>query len=118
MIKNILIKTRDRLAQIPFLIKTIDRIAQLKVFLIRVNTYVLVATMAMTLYLTLSNMGINIKTWYVPVLIASLFGVLLIGWLDKVLGFHRRELEKITEQNPQVMEMLEILRELKDEKNN
>lgn len=98
-----------------------EKFAFLKVYLVRANSYIMLFIMGMNIFLVLTKVkekwpSFNIYVWFVPALVLSLVIIIIFGWLDRKLGFHKSETEKMASQNPQLMEVLKIVKEIKKEK--
>jgi len=81
-----------------------SKIIHSKVFMLRTMSYVGIFNSVMLLFLTLSrfeNYGINIdiRVWFIPIVIGIIFTLITIGFLEDKLGFYKAEISMSVKRN-------------------
>jgi hypothetical protein len=94
--------------------------AESKVWVHRSMSYVSLLNSGMILFLLLSRLedygfDLEIKNWFFPIFIGSIFILLFVGYLDDRLGFHREEHRASQKRNPYMKEILDKLNKLESE---
>jgi hypothetical protein len=94
-----------------------------KVYLSRANGYAGIISLGMLLYLSISDLkkyGILIKldTYFFPILLFVIAFLIFLGWVDDKIGLFREEIRFITRRNPQMEEVLEQLKSIKEDLKN
>jgi len=92
-----------------------------KVYLLRMLGYVQFFNLGMLLYLTLSDLtqygiNINMKIWFIPIMLLSVILLIVGGLIEDKTKVFSQEMKTRTERNPQMMEMLKILRKLENDR--
>ena len=96
-----------------------------KVFINRAVSYLSIINSGMILFLLLSRLqdygvGIHITKWFFPIFVIGIVLMILVGYMDYKLGFHREEMRTVSSRNPYFNEIIERLdrveKELKKKK--
>jgi len=107
--------------------KIIKKIAKGKLFLQRAKGYLEIINLSMIFFVFLNSandlgLNINIKIFYIPLLIFSLSALFFLGYLDYTKGVYKEEIRAIWKINPHWKDLHERLdnleRLIKNEKNN
>ncbi|NQU79396.1 hypothetical protein HQ545_06535 [Candidatus Woesearchaeota archaeon] len=85
-----------------------------KIFINRATSYITIINSGMILFLLLSRLqeyglNIHISKWFFPIFLVSVIVMMIVGYLDYKLGFHREESRVVTERNPYFKEIIERL---------
>jgi hypothetical protein len=85
--------------------------ARYKIYFDRARMYVSYAQTAAVVLTTLKVFDI-IPPWWaiVPLVLVFTILCLFVGWLDMRLGVYSEENRRMTEQNPVIMEILELIK--------
>jgi len=91
-----------------------------KVNIQRSMSYVSIINSGMILFLLLSKLQdygikIHITKWFIPIFVASIVIMMVVGYLDHKLGFHREESRVQGSRNPYFKEIIERLDRLEEE---
>lgn len=100
-------------------IKFREFFTECKVNINRSLSYVTLINSGMILFLLLSRLqeygiSIHITKWFFPIFLGTALTMLLIGYLDFKLGFHREEAKRVTRRNPYFSEILEKLDKIEE----
>ncbi len=76
-----------------------------KININRSLSYVAIINSGMILFLLLSRLQdygitIHLTKWFIPIFILSIIGMMLVGFMDHKLGFHREESRIVSKRNP------------------
>ncbi|MFC1754980.1 hypothetical protein ACFL96_16575 [Thermoproteota archaeon] len=91
-----------------------------KVFINRAISYVSIINSGMILFLLLSRLqdyglNVHITRWFFPIFIASIIAMVLVGYMDYKLGFHREESRIVSKRNPYMEEIVERLERIENQ---
>ncbi|MFP4401278.1 MAG: hypothetical protein ACLFPQ_05325 [Candidatus Woesearchaeota archaeon] len=87
------------------------RIVRSKILIQRSLSYVAILNSAMILFLVLSKfqdygLEIHITQWFIPIYAITFILLVLFGWLESKVGFHREEVEQNMHINPYTKEWM------------
>jgi len=89
---------------------------RMKVYLGRSNTYLTIINSMSILFLAtekIKDYGFNLTVGYQVMIAITMFATLLfIGWLDTHFGLYKMETKMCSDNNPQVVETLEIVKRI------
>jgi len=85
-----------------------------KVWAQRTMSWLAVANSAMILFLVLAKLqeyGLNISIthWFVPIFIASILLLIILGYIEDRAGFHREEIREVYKRNPMMHDIIDRL---------
>lgn len=94
-----------------------------KVNIQRSMSYISIINSGMILFLLLSKLQdygikIHITKWFFPIFIVSILIMMIVGYLDYKLRFHREEARVQGSRNPYFKEILERLDKIEEEVKN
>jgi hypothetical protein len=74
-------------------------------------SYIAIANTAMILFLLMSRLedygiSIDIAKWFFPILILGMTAMIIVGYIDDKLGFHREENRQLSESNPYLKDIV------------
>jgi hypothetical protein len=100
--------------------KIVSKLLDYKIYISRATSYIAIVNTGMILMLFLSKledygMDIELQNWGLPIYIITLILCIFIGYLDVKLGLYKSEVGKSQQQNPQMLHIIEELKEIKDE---
>lgn len=93
-------------------------IARNKIYLDRSRTYLSYFQLLMLFKLTLSDIGIRDNIWLIIGFAVSIVLMLVVGYLDTKFGIRSRELEDNSVKNPVLMEILNRIKNIENDKGN
>jgi hypothetical protein len=84
-----------------------NKIVHAKVFAVRTMSYVAVANAIMLVFLTLTRLedyglNFNIENYFLPILLLGAVALIIIGYLEDKLGFHKAEVGVLANRNPRM----------------
>lgn len=85
-----------------------------KIFIQRSMSYVAILNSGMILFLMLSRLenygfDINLKTWFLPIFIITIAGMVTVGFIDTRLGFFAEEKRRIHNRDPHQRDIIRRL---------
>ncbi|MBT3465389.1 hypothetical protein HN827_02825 [archaeon] len=85
-----------------------------KIFYQRALGYISIINSSMILFLFLSNLekygiDIDLKNWFVPLLIIGVIGLIFVGYMEDKLGIFTAESGARTKRNPQMQMIIDKL---------
>lgn len=88
-----------------------------KIFAQRTMTYVSILNTMMLLFLILKSLkdygfNLNLKIWFIPIMVVGLFMLVLIGYIEDRLGMYRMEIEAVHNRSPQLVEILAKVKDI------
>lgn len=91
-----------------------------KVWIQRSMSYIAIVNSGMILFLLLSRLQdygiqIHIAKWFFPIFVATIIIMLIIGYMDDKLGFHKEEHKVAQRRNPYMKEIIERLDNIEKE---
>lgn len=92
-----------------------NSLVMVKIYISRTMSYVSIINAGMIFYIFIkgTNLNINMKIWFVPLILVGTFLLIFIGYIEDKLGFFKLEIELRQKRNPQITE---ILKEVKKNK--
>ena len=95
----------------------IYRVGRWKMFIQRSVGYISIVNMVMIIFMFLSSLenygvDVNLKLWFLPIIITILVILVFLGWLEDKLGIFKSEAYSTVQRNPYITEMLAILRKM------
>jgi len=84
-----------------------------KVCMQRTMSWMAMINSAMIVLLVLSEFGISVKKWAIPIYIAAVVIMVIVGIIEDRAGFHREEMRTIAERNPYFLDIMHQLKEIK-----
>lgn len=89
-----------------------------KVYLGRAGQYVAIINTCMIGVLFLSNFGIDLdlRFWGIPLIMTLASLLVFLGYIEVRFGFMKSENHEMNLNNPQIIEILEIMRRLEQRK--
>ena len=95
-------------------------VAESKINIGRSMSYVAIINSGMILFLMLSKLQdygipIYITKWFIPIFILSIIAMIIVGYVDYRLGFHREEAMKSRARDPYFAEVLEKLEKIEEQ---
>jgi hypothetical protein len=86
-----------------------SRIVHSKMYMQRSMTYLTILNSAMLLLTVMHSFNLDRRVWFIPTYILGVAGLLLWGYAEDKLGFHREERKMMEQRNPLMKEVLERL---------
>jgi hypothetical protein len=100
--------------------KIVSKLLDYKIYISRATSYIAIVNTGMILMLFLSKLedygiDIELQNWGLPIYIITLILCVFIGYLDVKLGLYKSEIGKSQQQNPQILHMMQELKDIKEE---
>jgi hypothetical protein len=94
-----------------------SKLIHAKLFYQRTLGYISLINASMILFLFLSDIekygiDIDIRKWYIPLLLVGAFLFILLGYIEDKFGFFKAETEAANRRNPQLSQILEKLEKI------
>jgi len=91
-----------------------------KVWIQRSMSYIAIVNSGMILFLLLAKLqdygfSIHITKWFFPIFLVSIVAMLVVGYLDDKLGFHKEEHLVSQKRNPYFQDIVERLDKIEKE---
>ena len=100
--------------------KLVNKFVHSKIYYQRALGYISIINSSMILFLFLSNLekygiDIEIKNWFIPLLILGVLGLIFIGYIEDRLGIFEAENSVRTKKVPQTQIMIDKLETIEKE---